>query len=180
MREDASGKNVDAILGPPGPLIEAHHHSSADTWMVARQLAQAPEVVSMHAWRRLRFDRDLKVVHDEIHLDAAGQAPVGDLEGKIVVRTVGGQLVEDPVFERRPEEWRAGLERVPPGEMILPGRAAGWPHPFLRRKERRNLLNLVDHHESVAAGLDLVSQKGGVLRKAHELPRRQQVDHRGT
>jgi hypothetical protein len=52
--------------------------------VVAYQFVQAFQVVGMDAWRRLGLDRNSQVIDDEVDLDAAGEAPVGEFESKRV------------------------------------------------------------------------------------------------
>ena len=101
------GKDEDAVLGAAALAFQADDHAPPDPRMVLPQGAQALEMIGCNFDRRLCFDGDLHIVHNEVHLDAAGQAPVAQGSESLRVGVVGAQLVEDPVLESLAVKLRA-------------------------------------------------------------------------
>jgi hypothetical protein len=67
-------------------------------------------MVAMHSRRRLCLDRSAQIAHDEVDLDSARQAPIGELLEAAAVCAPCDQLVMDPVLERLSEQLGAGLD----------------------------------------------------------------------
>ena len=99
LAEFSCGKNEDTVLGAATFPFKADDHELPDPRMILRQSAQALEMICRNFDRSLCLDRDLHVVDNEVHLDAAGQAPVAESGKGLGIGVVGAQFVEDPVLE---------------------------------------------------------------------------------
>src|SRR5207253_4625282 len=69
LGEGPRRQDLDAVIGPPRTLIQAHDDSFADPGVVCRERSQTLQMVRVDRARRLRLDRRAQVVDDEVHLD---------------------------------------------------------------------------------------------------------------
>ncbi len=88
----ARWKNQDTVLGAAALGLEADDDPLLDPRMVLGEGPESLQVVCGDLGGGLGLDRELHVVDDEIHFDAAGQTPVTEFGERLGVRVVGGQL----------------------------------------------------------------------------------------
>jgi len=97
-------EDLDPVTGQTVLLVQRHDHPFLHLRVVYSQLPQSLQVSLVDAAYCLGLDGAVQVVHDEVHLRAAGQSPVGELREHLSVGIVGTQLVEHPVLESLSEE----------------------------------------------------------------------------